>query len=468
MRVHSQLRKLNAWHVGLAALAIMASVVAGGSYLVYPSPSSPLMVGGVIATVAIGIAWLRKPVWALYAAIFVVLFPEGLIPEHIHSILNRSTLLIALGVWLLDAAARRRRIVWTGTAMLMLGFLLWGTVTLFWTPNLDLGTQRVIQYALRLILFLLLVVNEVDTRDALDGLMRTLALSGWVLLLAGAGTVLFGGYEPGTQLLVLGMNPNQFGISLIVTMPGVLWPAMSASRRRKALAMPLSVMFVLLAFILIALSGSRGSAISLLITMLAFWFWKPTRSWGKVGLLILAVTAVSAPFIFSTTLERFVEQASGILGGRIPIWQASLMLIRDHVLGGVGIGNAPYEVIPYYSRLVGLFPPPPSRAIHSPVLAIWAETGVPGLLLYLAVLGSAVRIFVREVRRHRGTGFSSLASYFALVSSVFIGFMFSWIKGGGMEYHRTYFLMLALMLIPAHLEFDRKRHMRRMMLREPR
>ena len=86
------------------------------------------------------------------------------------------------------------------------------------------------------------------------------------------------------------------------------------------------------------------------------------------------------------------------------------------------------------------------------MLAIWAETGIPGLLFYLGVLGSAVWLFLRQWRQHHGTGARFLASYFALVSSVFVGFMLSWIKGGGLESHRIYFLMLALLLIPSHLD----------------
>jgi hypothetical protein len=42
--------------------------------------------------------------------------------------------------------------------------------------------------------------------------------------------------------------------------------------------------------------------------------------------------------------------------------------------------------------------------------------------------------------------------YYAVVASVFIGFMASWFKGGGMESDYTYFLMLALMLIPSRLD----------------
>jgi putative inorganic carbon (HCO3(-)) transporter len=445
------LRTSNTWRIGLIVLAIMASLVAGSSGLVYASPFYPLVVGGAVAAVAIGMAWLRKPVWALYAAMFVVLLPEEFIPARINSILNRSMLLIALGVWLFNVITRRCRIVWTSTALLMLGFLIWGMVTLSWAPNLRVGMESLAKYTLRLILYLLLVANEINTKETLDGLMRILALNAWVLVLAGVGTVLSEGYEPGTRLQVLGMNENLFGISILVTLSGVLWQAMQASEQQKALRMSQSFVFILLALGLVALSGSRGSAISLLTTLLVFWLWKPTRPWGKRGLLILALAAVSAPFIFSTTLERFAGRQVGTpLGGREALWQAAWLLIRDHLWRGVGIGNASYVMMPY---LIGIWGDE-RASIHNPVLQVWAETGIPGLLLYLGVLGSAVWLFVRQCRQRRGTGVRSLASYFALVSSVFVGFMPSWIKGGGMETQFTYFLLLALLLIPSRLDIE--------------
>ena len=452
MRSQSLLRMSNIWQVRLILLAFSAAFAAGMSSLIYPSPYSPLIVGGTVAAVATGIAWLRKPVGALYAALFVVLLPIGLIPPQIHSNLNRFTTIIALGAWLLDVITRQRRITWTSTALLMLSFLAWSIITLFWTANLSMGMNTLQTYTLRLILYLVLVANEIGTKEDLDGLMKTLALSGWVLVLVGAGTILREGYTPGTRLQVLGVNQNEFGVLALMTMPGVLWQAMRTSGQKKAVRMLLSFIFIALALVLVALSGSRGSAISLFITLLAFWLWKPTRPWGKLGLLILVVAVVSAPFAFSTIFTRFaVERGDTMLGGREVLWQAAWLLIRDHIWRGVGIGNAPYAVMPIlaaFRSVWGL----ERAAIHNPVLAIWAETGIPGMLLYLGALGSAVWLFVWQYRRHRKAGVPCLMPYFALVSSVFLGYMPSWIKGGGMETDFTYFLMLALLLIPSRLD----------------
>jgi O-antigen ligase len=440
------------WQTGVILLAVLAALVAGMSGLIYPSQYSPLFVGvGVAAAVTI-VAWLRKPVGAVYAALFVVLLPIGLIPPEIHSNLNRSLTIIALVVWLFDAIARRRRVTWTYTTLLMVGFLVWASVTLAWAAYPSVATSALQTYALRLILFLVLIVNEIRSKADLDGLMRILAFNGWILVLVGAIKVMSMGFTPGTRFQVAGMNENGIGILALVAMPGVLWQAMQASGWRKTASRLLSFTFVVLALVLTMLSGSRGSAISLLVSLLAFWLWKPTRPWGILGLLILTLTVAIAPFVFSTIAERFaVEEGDTLFGGREGLWQAAWLIIRDHVLNGVGIGNAPYEVISFVRlfRSIGQYD---WAAIHNPVLTIWAESGLPGLMFYLGVLGSAVWEFVRQYRHDKKAAVQWLLPYYALISSVFLGYMISWIKGGGMESDFTYFLMLALLLVPSGLE----------------
>jgi O-antigen ligase len=437
--------------IGFAVLAVVFSLVAGVSGFVYPSSYSPLIVGGAIATTVAGIAWFRKPLMALYAALFVVLLPTGLIPSNIHSLLNRSMTMVALATWLFYALRHRSRVRWTPTAMLMLGFLAWSTVTLLWADNVSSGTTVLQAYALRLILYLFLIPNEIRTRENLDGLMDTLALNGWVLMVVSTGTVLLQGNPSGTRLEVLGMNRNEMGILALVMMIGVLWQALQPASRHNGLRKVLAFIFLLLTIGLVAASGSRGGAISLVITLLAFCFWRSTRLLGVLGLLALALGAILVPFLFSTTVERFgVMREDTLLGGREALWQATANLILNHPLGGVGIGNAPAAVMPYVRPLRGVLGRE-SAAVHNPLLGTWAETGMPGLTLYLALLGSTIWIGVRQYIAASKAQADYLTTFYAVVSSVFLGFILSWSKGGGMESHHTYFLMLALLLLPSHL-----------------
>jgi len=454
-RARGLLRAPVFWRIGLIVLAVIATLVAGVFGLIYPSTYAPLIAGGAIATTAAMLACLRRPVWALYAALFVVLLPIGLIPADTHSLLNRSMAMVALATWLVGAPSRHRGGRWTATVMIMIGFLAWSMVTLLWADNVSAGVTILQAYALRLILFLFLIPSEIRTRERLDGLMNTLALSGWLLMVAGAGTLLLQGYTPGTRLKVLDVNENGLGILALVTMIGVLWQAVRPSQRHAQLKVLGSWVFLFGMIGLVAVSGSRGSALSLVVTLLAFCVWRPTRRWGMVGVLAVAVGIILAPSLFLTTLERFAGGGSEtLLGGREALWQAGARLFLDHPWGGVGIGSSAFSVMPYARLLRSI--EYAWASIHNPVLVILTETGIPGLLLYFGVLGSAAFSFARQARQHHSSASRALAPYFALVTSAFLGYMVSWIKGGGTESDFTYFLMLGLLLIPSGLALEDK------------
>jgi putative inorganic carbon (hco3(-)) transporter len=433
-------------------MAVLLIIIAAASGLVYPSPYAPLIVGGVVAAAAFLVVLFREPVWALYAAIFVVLLPSGLLPLQLNSILNRSFAVVALFTWLFNVIVQRQRVTWTWTTILMFAFILWSSVTLFWAGDTGIAMTSLQVYTLRLVLFLFLLLNEIKTTRNLDGLMKVLAISGWVIALVGVGTFLFLGYTPGTRFQVLSENANGLGILLLVTMPAVLWQAVHPSRRYRRLVIFMASAYLLLTIGLVAASGSRGSAISLIITLFAFWFWKSTRLWGMIALLILVLAVIVAPFIFITTLQRFaVTPGDTLLGGRETLWQAGWMLITKNPWLGVGIGNSPYALVTNLG-MVGDIESQGGISMHNPILTIWSETGIIGILLYLGVLASAMWSFLRDYYHYKRQGIQYLMPYFALISAVSLGFMASWVKGGGLESDFTYFLMLAFLLIPSGLD----------------
>lgn len=454
MRTAQSPRKVNLTRVGLVLLTIIISITAGISILVFQTSLSPLIVlVGVLATTLIYVL-LVKPVWALYIAVTAVFIPQQvvqLLPIPLLANYLISILVLLAGIsWLMNVAIQRRKIVWKGTILLMSGFMIWSVITLFWASNLTSGRQALITLLIGF-LSLVLLVNQVNTAKALSGLLTTLALIGWMLVLAGIGTVLVERYTQGSRLNILGINENLFGIQLLLAMPGVLWQAIRPSSRNGILKGLMAFVYLVLAMGLIAMSGSRGSAISFLVILLGICLWKPTRVWGVLVLLVLVLGVLLTPLLFSTTLDRFaLVQGDTLLGGREALWQATLNLIFDNFWLGVGIGNARHALVPY-AILLRDIGGNDSVATHNPVLQVWAETGVPGILLYLSVLGSAIWTFIRQYLRHRQSGARDLLLYYALVGSLFFGYILSWIKGGGMESDPTYFLMLALLLIPAGL-----------------
>ncbi len=444
----------------LLLLTIIFAITIGVSFLVIPSSYAPLVILIGVMLFVFFVAWIKNPIWALYFAIFVILLPASLIPAQINSYINRIAIVIALVVWIIDVLRRRSRIYISTSSVLLVGFILWAAITLLWGEFFDLGIEILQRYILRLLLFLGLIVNEIRTRKDLNGLMNTLALSGGVLVLASIITILLQGYSSGERLQVLDVNQNELGILLILTLPGVIWWALQPTTGQiSMLKRSVSVVFLLASIGLVGLSGSRGSAISLGIMLIGFLMWKSTQFWGILGLLFIGMAVIIAPIIFSTTISRFLgAPGETSLGGREYIWPVAWLLIKDHLLLGIGIGNSTYQIIPYLANagIIRLSLLSVSNfSLHNPLLVIWAETGLPGLLLYLSILVSAVVSFIRQYINNKNMREEFLLPYFALISSMFIGYMASWIKGGGMESGTSYFLVLALLIIPSQIQLEK-------------
>jgi len=445
----SQLRNSNIIKISFLLLGILISGGAGLSYLFYPSSYTPLILAGGITTLASVIFIFLKPEWAIYAALFFVLMPQGLIPISLNSLLNRVLTVAAFVTWLVMVIVKKQRIRWTLTSVLMLVFIVIGMISLLWARNLDAGFLLMQVYFLRFLFYLFLIPNEIRTKNKLNQFMNVLAVAGWLLLGAGLNDLLRGGYFPGIRLQVLNIDENEYGVLLLVTMQGVLWQAMRPSRKSHWLAKLMPYIFITLALVLVATSGSRGSAISLGVTLMMFLVWKPTRRWGTLGFFLLMAGLIIAPVIFQTTIDRFMVQTGDTaLGGREPLWSAAWQIIVQHPLRGVGIGNSSYEIMPYLS-LLRAASGHTSVSMHNPVLVIWSETGFPGIIIYLSILASSIGSFAWEYYRYRKAGGKYLLSYFAIIGAVFCGYIISWIKGGGMESVHSYFLMLSVLLIPS-------------------
>ena len=445
----------NDWRVRLITLSLAIVLLAGLSGLLYPSTYAPLIFLSVVGLAAVFCIYLWKPELALYTALLVVMLPGGFIPQGIHSLLNRLLTLLAFGIWCLDVVFRRRKVILTASSVLMIVFILWSTVTIFWADNMSSALTTIQMYVMRLLLFLILIPNEIKTKEKLDGLLRTLAFVGWILVITSAVTLLRDGYTPGTRFKLLDTNENAIGTLALVASLGVLWLAIHRPSKFPANSLPF--FYIIFMIGLIGISGSRGSMLSLLIALLVFSYGRLTRRWARVILVIILMVLLIAPATFLTTFERFTENSTdslAILGGRAALWKAAWQVIIDHMFTGVGIGSSSYAILPYL-WMVSLSVGRDSVSMHNPVLTVWSETGIPGILLYLSVLVYAVRSFVTQYSRYKKLGIDqSFFSYFALVGSVFLGYMASWIKGGGAEADRIYFLLLALLLIPSHLDIN--------------
>jgi putative inorganic carbon (HCO3(-)) transporter len=395
----------------------------------------------------LGLLLLQRPLTTTLIAWFLILLPPGDLrfDEGAYTLAANGAVAGTLGVGIARAMGRPISIRWNATCLLVLLYILWGAVTLLWAPDLVEARRKLVAWTISFIL-LLMVTNQLRSLDALDRFMKMLSLMGWLLVACAIFTMLFGDFDFEKRLKVFAINENVFGLMLITTLPGVLWPVLRSSGSRRTVMMVLSVVFLLCVLLGTALSGSRGSSLAVLLLLLAFLFGKSTRTWGITGLVLLLCTAVAAPFFFETISHRFSAEEGGEFGGRELIWLASLQLLREYPATGVGIGNGPFALHPYLAALTTATNHRLDLPSHQPFLEVAIETGLFGLLIYVAILASALASFVR----FRATARREMPSaYCPIMVGVCVAYAMAWIKSGGLEIHASLLVVLVLLLAPS-------------------
>jgi len=275
-------------------------------------------------------------------------------------------------------------------------------------------------------LFLLCMLALHHFRDpaAISGVLWTAVLTG--LVVASLGVLQYNGIHliplpkayGDLPISTLG-NPNFVAHYLEIIIPLTL--ALLAVRRRWWEQALLGLTLVLTVAHLVV-SGSRAGWLAL-AAALAFWFWSrlsaPARRLRQVLLGAVVAALLSAPLglvldsiyleegkSLSTSLSQIAQSTwdralSGFdpqnfsVAQRLIIWKDTLDLIRDHPLLGVGVGN--WKIFyPLYARTVRVDPAFSAEVqpthTHNDFLEICAETGMPGLALWLWIILAALRL----------------------------------------------------------------------------
>ncbi|WP_186384036.1 O-antigen ligase family protein [Methylobacterium dankookense] len=377
---------------------------------------------------------------------FLLLLPLGLRIEPLYTVAVNGMIVSALAGWL---ARPERPCHWTGACILLALLIGWAAMTVLWAADPVSSRRELIAWLISFIL-LFLLVNQVDSLRAMDRLMATLGAFGWMVVLGSFYAVLFTDYDFVRRLRVMGMNENGLGVVLILMLPGILWPVLRSTGRRRVILMTLSVVYILCTLVFVALSGSRGSAISLVLILFSFLLARSTRPWGFVGFALVAGGVLVTPFLFHILLQRFSEEDGGEIGGRGELWEASMMFIRDQPFTGAGVGNGPVALHDYIAAVTSIYNHRMDLPSHQPVLEVGVDVGVVGIALYVAAIGAALWSFARSRRLWAGIA-GAPDGYHMIVAGTAVGYMSSWIKGGGLKNNPTFFLLLALLLLPACL-----------------
>jgi O-antigen ligase len=247
------------------------------------------------------------------------------------------------------------------------------------------------------------------------------------------------GYRPGW---VVG-DANYFTIAALAVMP-IAFELVLIGRNK--LQKAYAVVCTLLIFAAVTLGASRGGflGIVLMVLYLIARSRKPARNLFMVFVLTLPVLL----FAPNSPINRFFHPDAGdqaSVSKHLVGWEAGLNMIRKNPLTGVGFGNYKAVVTRYdKSGEVRLDP----HVAHNAYLEIAAELGIPAILVYWALLGSALYSAGKTRKRARARGAETLAALALGCQASIIGAGVGIFFVSGQYTRLLWFVLCATMVMP--------------------
>jgi O-antigen ligase len=239
---------------------------------------------------------------------------------------------------------------------------------------------------------LLYLLLRVVHRDELQLVRLTDAL-----LLAGVAVALLGLYQyfvSGDVIVAEGVrrirgvyaSPNNLSLLLGRLVPlGLAGLLLTTGRRRRAYGLLLVPLLVVL-----FLTYSRGGwLLSLPAGLLAIGLLRGRRTtlW-TVGAVVLCLLLL-VPVLGTERFVSLLNAQEGTTFYRLKLWQASIDMIRDHPLTGVGLDNFLYQYPNYMLREA--WQEPDLSHPHNIILDFWTRLGLGGVLVLLGLTATFLR-----------------------------------------------------------------------------
>jgi len=253
----------------------------------------------------------------------------------------------------------------------------------------------------------LLITNNITNKSQIQRLVSTFLIGGFLVALFGVvqylisnicgtealvsmgfdrSTYFFGRSREGFRAFSIFYHYNVFGGFLALVLPLAITVPRNLRIRIATVVM----------FMALILTYSRGSWLGVIgVIIVISVIKKSLRVFCEAGicaiLAILFLCMLSGSF-FNKVTARATDTYSSV-NSRFLLWQAGWEMISSHPLTGVGIGT--------FAENLPLYAPPNIEmqdTAHNLYLNIAAETGIPGLFLYLAILSI---ILYRGIKNHQ-------------------------------------------------------------------
>lgn len=294
-------------------------------------------------------------------------------------------------------------------AYLVLCFLAWTVLSITWAKSSSAAITAVSSWGLDLLL-LPIVFTAIRNRRHMIWLVTILVVGAALSSIYGTLYARADALAQGSARLGgAGLDANYLA-SLLVS--GIVLAVVLASIRSfHPVARMFAVGAALLALVALIDTVSRGGMIGLgAALVVGIVFSGPRRRLVLLtvaGTIALGVVGYYASVASPAARDRITTIQGG--SGRIDIWSVGWRMSKANPITGVGAGNFPNSTIDYL-----LLPGSPTsynsfivdrpKVAHNMYLEALADLGIPGLVMFLGILGSLLWCAVRAARLFRQAG----------------------------------------------------------------
>lgn len=179
-------------------------------------------------------------------------------------------------------------------------------------------------------------------------------------------------------------DPNYFTVSALCVLPVAFYMMIG---KRPLLERLFCFGCLTVTLLAVTLGASRGGFLGL-VAAFACVIWHSRRR-VRNSIAVAALLLPLVVFAPSSPLHRFLHPASGDTQAeekRLVVWAAGLRMIGSHPFFGIGLGN--------FKSVVDQYEEPDKDVTtvgHNTYIEMAAEMGLPGLLVFLGILGFSYR-----------------------------------------------------------------------------
>ena len=397
-----------------ARLAALGATLVGGSVLLVtlrPEGNDALLgvaaVAGLPLAALLGVVFLRWP-WLL--AMGALACAPARVPVQIGG--EEASLLLPLYVVVAGGTAALAWQLLRGRpdgrelgplAWPLAAFLGWAGVSLLWSDGAREGAVSLAAFYLPFGLLALMLARLPWLRRWLDAL--TVQLIAMATVFAAIGmyqwvtrdifwnprVIVSNAYAPFFRVNSVFWDPSIYGRFLVVAIVVGLVVALYGTRRDAYV----SAAAIVALWVGLVLSFSQSSFVALMVGVLG----AVVLAWERRAVIALCgavVVLLAAGFVVPSVRAEILETPDRATGNRSTLVREGARIAADHPLGGVGLGGFKSA----YGERVGFRAADPARAAsHNTPITVAAELGIPGILFFAWLLGTALWLPFRRASR---------------------------------------------------------------------